>query len=768
MTRVEPTSIKYYYYNNAGTAWVEITDYVNQNTVHGHWGMRSNEYTDRLAEIGELKMDLRNCDMTGGTVGYFDPDDANVLTGWAKNTNVKMVVAYDGVDYTRFYGKVTDINLVDDTYNKHIASVTVSDWMYNAYNKKIDQLSIATEKRGGYIVDAIVDAVGVTPQATSYSDGEYEFPAAFDSMTMTTTAATELNKVILSENGYFYCRHDKTYGETLVFETENDRNGLRAVSRIPVLTADSGYLLKEDGGYILTEGGGKIILDAATNADFNGMMKNYFREHGEDILNKITVTAYPKRVDATEQTIYSLGTPIVLSSNETKTITVKYQNASTKESCNAITSSCSQPVANTDYLMNTKSDGTGTDLTSSLTVSVTFYTAEAEVKLTNASGYTGYVTRLYLKGKAVYQDSPIKVTKTDSTSITAYGINELNITQLYQRDTKQGDAMAKKLLYNRKNPHTNLTRVAMIANISVALMFAFLVIDIGDIINVKETGLNIDDEYYVHGVDFNIRDGNVIDYSWTLSKAPDSLVFGSNSLIAAEFNAPSTDIITFGSIPALEDLPQQSMTIWAYPDSTAGVWGNLICTWIDNAGGIEWRLGYNETNGYRFYLTIVCSTSGTLQYSSYSGSMFPNNWSSLGLTIEGTTAKFYINGILLTTIIEVPAVGAPKSLKGANYAIGNIRSIDPPSDYHYPFFGKLADARHYNRILSDAEMAQIHSEGIGGTGVTEGLLFQAPVVRKSDLTYFTDRTLTDNDKIVDNISGIVSIQSAGVITRILP
>jgi hypothetical protein len=34
-------------------------------------------------------------------------------------------------------------------------------------------------------------------------------------MTTTTKAATEINKVVLSEGGYFYNRHDKINGETL-------------------------------------------------------------------------------------------------------------------------------------------------------------------------------------------------------------------------------------------------------------------------------------------------------------------------------------------------------------------------------------------------------------------------------------------------------------------------------------------------------------------------------------------------------------------------
>ena len=55
-TAYYPT-IKWYYYNATGAAWVDISGYVlTKQGVSGHWGMRSNKYTDRLAATGETRI----------------------------------------------------------------------------------------------------------------------------------------------------------------------------------------------------------------------------------------------------------------------------------------------------------------------------------------------------------------------------------------------------------------------------------------------------------------------------------------------------------------------------------------------------------------------------------------------------------------------------------------------------------------------------------------------------------------------------------------
>ena len=759
-TAYYPT-IKWYYYNATGAAWVDISGYVlTKQGVSGHWGMRSNKYTDRLAATGEMRMLLDNTD------GVFDPDDASALTGWAINTKVKMVVTFDGVDYVRFYGKVDTLKFSDPNTHEHTAQVLVSDWMGYAYKKTLGEQSIETYKRGGELCAEIVTEVGQTPLATSYAVGDYGFPAAFDSMTTTTKAATELNKIVLSENGYFYNRHDRTTGEKLVFENATYRNGLRTLSKLPELSTS--YLLKAGSAtdHVLLAGTtDKVLINTVTDAHMNGIGERYERSHGENIINKVTVTAYPKRTDTKEQTLYSLGEVIRISSGETKTINVRYQNADTKESCNAITSLMVDPVATTDYKMNTSKDGKGKDLTSSLTVSVVFRTAEAEITLTNTSGYLGQITKLQLRGYGVYQDSSIKAVVEDTSSQASYSEAELNIEQQYQRDVVAGKLWAKKIVGVESSPRTKLNKITFCANKSEMMMLAFLACDIGDLVKITESGLNLDGYYYyINGIEFAITEGNIITYSWILD---DSAGISENrfSNVALEFSPSSEDIIEFGEIPSLVDLPDQSITAWC-DVTTIGAWCDIVCMWVDNAGGLEWGVGINETNGLRMQLVMPCAGGGGYWGSDYESEITSGgSFVFLGVSITGTVIKFYVNGVLKTTNVVIEPIGTRLSYSGANYTVGNIRSINPPSDYGRPFAGKLADIRHHNVILTEDEMMQVYTDGIGGAGVTRGLLFHTPAILTSKLSTLTDQTLASTDRVFDSVNGYAGTPGGSVVVR---
>ena len=756
-TAVYPT-VTWYYHD--GTQWVDISAYVfHRSGESGRYGC-GNKPLDRLARTGELNFTLDN------RTGRFDPDDTDCLTGWGYNTKVKLVVSYEGYSKTLWYGSVSKIRLNDNVINDHTASVTVVDWLDYAYRYTINQQSIETYKRGDQVVDTIVDAVGHTPQATEYAVGDYEFEAAFDSMTVKTKAATELNKIVLSEGGYFYNRHDRTTGEKLVFENATYRNGLRTLSKLPELSTS--YLLKAGSAtdHVLLAGTtDKVLINTVTDAHMNGIGERYERSHGENIINKVTVTAYPKRTDTEEQTLYSLGEVIRISSGETKTINVRYQNADTKESCNAITSLMVDPVATTDYTMNTRKDGNGTDLTSSLTVSVVFRTAEAEITLTNTSGYLGRITKLQLRGYGVYQDSSIKAVVEDTSSQASYSEAELNIEQQYQRDVVAGKLWAKKIVGVESSPRTKLNKITFCANKSEMRMLAFLACDIGDLVKITESGLNLDGYYYyINGIEFAITEGNIITYSWILD---DSAGISENrfSNVALEFSPSSEDIIEFGEIPSLVDLPDQSITAWC-DVTTIGAWCDIVCMWVDNAGGLEWGVGINETNGLRMQLVMPYAGGGGYWGSDYESEITSGgSFVFLGVSITGTVIKFYVNGVLKATNVSIKPIGTRLSYSGANYTVGNIRSINPPSDYGKPFAGKLADIRHHNVILTEDEMMQVYTDGIGGAGVTRGLLFHTPAILTSKLSTLTDQTLASTDRVFDSVNGYAGTPGGSVVVR---
>jgi len=764
MNSINPESIKWYYHT--GSAWSEITQYVlHRSSWRGGWGIKSNRYTDRLAGTGVLTITLNSYN------GRFDPDSANCLTGWRKNAKVKLVITFDGQAYTRFYGYVDTIKL-DYDHGDYTASVSIVDWMAYAYKRTLKESSIETYRRGGYAVDKIVDAVGVTPLATQYSDGDYEFEAIFDSLTTTTKAATELNKIVLSENGYFYNRHDKVNGETLVFEAESYRSGARTISKLPKLKADSGHVLKAGFviGHVLLAGTtDKLILNETQDAHINGTAQAYSRTHGGNILNSITVTAYPKRVDTTEQTLYSLGTPIKIASGETSTITVKYQNKDTKEDCNAITSLMIQPVATTDYLMNTKKDGTGTNITDELTVSVVYHTASADVTLENTSAYTGKITKLELRGYGVYQDSEIKSVAEDATSITNYGDSELNIEQQYQRDTAPGAVMANKILQKEKNPRTRLDRVQMVANTSSVHMLAFLNVDIGDMVKITETNLGLDDLYYVQGIDFDIIDGSVIVFSWSLVDVRDSLALGTLTEAAIEFTFGGNNCVNYGHIQSITGSNERTVIMSVYPHNTTDnqvIWAvgsYYLATVQQPCSSFRLMKGTGDNMYVRFSNQGFSTTTGVWEWVDC---VTKNTWARIAFTYKLgdplAIPVLYVNGSEITgrgqegRVTTTPPVGDPISEEGAELMLGGqyyVQGLPAHPYYQNLFDGVWKKPYIYNRILTAGEVAL----DAAGTVITDGLIFRGSCIPTSKTALYYDQALTTDLPTYDDVGGIVGV-----------
>lgn len=61
------------------------------------------------------------------------------------------------------------------------------------------------------------------------------------------------------------------------------------------------------------------------------------------------------------------------------------------------------PVATTDYTMNTASDGSGSNQTANCTVTITDFGDSVKFIITNNSGVTVYITKLQLRGDALYE-----------------------------------------------------------------------------------------------------------------------------------------------------------------------------------------------------------------------------------------------------------------------------------------------------------------------------------------------------------------------------
>ncbi|MBT7071738.1 MAG: hypothetical protein HN975_12715 [Anaerolineae bacterium] len=91
------------------------------------------------------------------------------------------------------------------------------------------------------------------------------------------------------------------------------------------------------------------------------------------------------------------------------------------------------PLATTDFLVNSQSDGGGTNLTASCTVGITDFGDTAKLTVTNNSASVGYITKLQIRGDAIYEQNAADVTyPKDESTVTQP--RELTLDLLWQQD----------------------------------------------------------------------------------------------------------------------------------------------------------------------------------------------------------------------------------------------------------------------------------------------------------------------------------------------
>lgn len=742
---IYPQSVKLYAYVSG--AWADLTSDVVES-ITGYWGIRSNKELDRVADTGQMFFTLDN------TAGLYAPKLGTALAGWKKGVPVKLVVRFRDRDHIRFRGVVDSMKITGGVLGLRRVYVTVKDWMDYAGKYPLVSPGIQTNKRADEALTTIVNAMPIAPQGSTFSVGDETFPTVFDLTSTKTKALTEFNKLALSEMGYIYLRKDWQTGENLRFDKRTYRKGTDALTSYSVPAANDGYLLKEDGGYLLTENGDRIIIERAEtfSLDVDNNMQDINVDYGNNLINRVSNIAYPRKVDTSVKVLFSLGYPQQIGAGETIELRGNYFDLSGGATVNAESSTMITPAATTDYLMNTLQDGTGTNRTSSLSVTAVYGTEGVTYTLVSSAADTCFITLLQARGYGIYTYATSESTAEDTPSINEFGYSSVTLHQQYQQNIMLGKIEAAKILEEERQPRTVLNKVTMQANKDVDYLLGYLMHDIGDLINVKEDETGIDAYYYIQGLSFSISpafvDGAataIIDYGFTLKSSRSGI--NGYSLVLGEFIENAG--FDFGVRDDINQLTQKSFSFWLshategvvltnannFPTGTQAGW--VIFTRITGGPGSE-EIVFQERTGAEWAADIS---------SVEDKDFFVITKESVSIN---TAPIIYRNGSSITVL-----GGGQSSIPSQDGNLLNLGAYLQGSTATQGFIGDQEDVRIYNRILTPEEVSSMYAEGVDGTGNLSGLIFQSPVVKKSDLDYYTDHQIISTDRIIDKIYGDV-------------
>ena len=258
-------------------------------------------------------------------------------------------------------------------------------------NDFIPNIETQTDKRTDEAIDAILDAVGWPDADRDLAEGE-----------------TTMTK--------FWVSDKKTI----------------AALRIPEET-ESGFLYETKDGKIgfqsrQTRLKSPFNTSQATFSDASGATNTYMRIEQADPLSTIanhleaSVRTYTTGALAVLWTLAETGANSpVFAPNESRTFIAKYPTSISDSSALEV-DTWTIPASTTDYIANSASDGTGTNLTGLMGVSVGSRTAtDMVISITNLNDTNAYLTKLQARGTPVTSSDPATIRAIDTDSQESYG-----------------------------------------------------------------------------------------------------------------------------------------------------------------------------------------------------------------------------------------------------------------------------------------------------------------------------------------------------------
>lgn len=739
-------------YANLDAGWTDLsTDVVGG--LSASWGISGTTPKDRIAETGMLNFTLDNC------AGYYTPGGAAVKAGWKKGTEVKVVMVYDGDSYTRFRGVVETIGFEVITDNIVLAHVTVVDWLNYAATHPMTTPALMLNTTADLALDSIITAMPNKPQEQNLEAGTNLFTSVFDITRQQSKAFSEFAKLNNSELGYLYLTKPAGTGEQLVFENAQHRNGLLPLTLIP--KAATFYLLMETGDKLLQENNDKIYLNEteSTALNFNTEITSLGITHGDNLANRVTMRVYPRRADSSPAILYQLGSATQIGAGETHSFRANYSDPNGGAQVGGM--NMIVPVATTDYTLNTASDGTGTNLTATAVISVTFGATSAQVDVFNNSASDGYITLFNLRGTGLYTYNAVEYAAEEPESINTYGYAVRNFDQPYNNDLTFSRMQADSQAFIDRNPRVVLQAVHFCANRSSQALIAFLNYDIGSLIKITDTTMGTTGAYIIQGISFQVQSTKVVLVTYILTEHL-SLLGSTMTSLSALCQVANPSALCYGYLHKTVQTYERSYAAWVYWTGVNGdgVMYTILSAPFSDGGGV---IIYIINRGVGLYTNLFNVSPGT-----WSGTgVVENNWYHIAITydtIDTTTNPIiYINGAPIVVNENTTPAGTRNSEYGANVVIGNW--LTATQHFDQPFKGSLKDVRIYNRILTAAEVTTLYNAGTPNASlVTSGLVFQGPTIPAYEATAYNGKTLTSADKVLENIYRAAAFPNGTVVT----
>jgi len=167
------------------------------------------------------------------------------------------------------------------------------------------------------------------------------------------------------------------------------------------------------------------------------------------------------------------------------------------------------PVKTTDVVVNTAADGSGSNITSDLTIAAVKYSNSMQISITNGNAADGYITAFKARGTTVVSSDPTMLVAEDSDSQDKYLKRTYPSWPKWIPSSLEAQHWVNTKLSIYKDPMPQLV-ISWVANKNENTLEAALDLDISSRVTVvaaNNTGLGINEDFLVENIHHRIEQG---------------------------------------------------------------------------------------------------------------------------------------------------------------------------------------------------------------------------------------------------------------------
>lgn len=465
-----------------GSEWVDITTECRGiEPIACEYGIFSDDPLDLVAGSGSLRFALDNSSRNAaGIVGWYSPLNAIKRGGFDFSIPVRFSVSNGVTTSYKFRGALADILVTPGTLEDRLVRCTALDLMDDYSRLPSPPLDAQFNRRGDELVQFVLGALPSDLQPTNRT-----IETSFDTHEIALDKAEE-EAVSIRETIYDICI------------SEMARAGFVGTT---------------------TPGGGLFVFRNRQSDIYNPSILHHFDldmlagsvvvpGSRDDVVSKVQVFVHPTRIDTAPVILYDLQTTATLvGPGETNSFLFGPYRDPDNPGDRVGGKDMIPPAAVTDYLMNTLSDGTGTDLTANFSVVASFTGTGVRFTITNFGSTPGYITQLQARGYGIYRY--VAVIEREIPNVSR-GHNVKQIDMRYQNNVNVGTSVADYISNVFSRSLSRVTSITFLATASSTLLAAMIVGEPGHRISITEPVVGLDaTEFFINGVKIMVEEGQV-------------------------------------------------------------------------------------------------------------------------------------------------------------------------------------------------------------------------------------------------------------------